>query len=259
MSTYKALKREFQQNESAFARKYSDHAARVDAIRLIARAKNDNGWPLGMLRVLVPELAFALKHWTAGGYETIRNAQEGGCVIAGSPADKLLKNFPELPLWRGRATHVSKSPELFDMIRNERKLTLGSFMGCCAPLHTFAYVSRPNATLRFTKLATGYLVAVIESICIREMQQHVDAAAEVVVDRTIRIDHRGPIPPGSPLRLRGWLERLGERSATFRVQAHDAHEIVCEATVTLVAAQRTHLESRIATKVLALQCPGTYR
>ena len=73
--------------------------------------------------------------------------------------------------------------------------------------------------------------------------------------RTIRIDHRGPIPPGSPLRLRGWLERLGDRSATFRVQAHDAHEVVCEATVTLVAAQRAPMESRIATKVLALQSP----
>ena len=106
-------------------------------------------------------------------------------------------------------------------------------------------------------LATGYLVAVVESICIREMQQHVDAAAEVVVGRSIRIDHRGPIPPGSPLRLRGWLERLGERSATFRVQAHDAHEVVCEATVTLVAVQRAQMESRIATKVLALQCPGS--
>ncbi len=104
-------------------------------------------------------------------------------------------------------------------------------------------------------LATGYLVAVVESICIREMQQHVDATTEVVVGRTIRIDHRGPIPTGSPLRLRGWLERLGDRSATFRVLAHDAHEIVCEATVTLVAAQRAPLESRIATKVLALQCP----
>lgn len=106
-------------------------------------------------------------------------------------------------------------------------------------------------------LATGYLVAVVESTCLREMQRHVDAATEVVVGRTIRIDHRGPIPPGSPLRLRGWLERLGERSATFRVQAHDAHEIVCEATVTLVAVLRTQMESRIATKVLALQCPGS--
>ena len=101
-------------------------------------------------------------------------------------------------------------------------------------------------------LATGYLVAVVESICIREMQQHVDAA-EVVVGRTIRIDHRGPIPPACSLRLRGWLERMGERSATFRVQAWDADEVVCEATVTLVAVQRTVIETRIAAKLEALQ------
>ena len=101
-------------------------------------------------------------------------------------------------------------------------------------------------------LATGYLVAVIESICIREMQQYVDEA-EVVVGRTIRIDHRGPIPPGSSLRLRGWLERMGERSATFRVQARDTSEVVCEAAVTLVAVQRTAIETRIAAKVEALQ------
>ncbi|MDQ0083105.1 putative thioesterase [Variovorax boronicumulans] len=55
-------------------------------------------------------------------------------------------------------------------------------------------------------LATGYLAAVVESICIREMQRHIDAVAEVVVGRSILVDHRGPIPPGSLLRLRGWLE-----------------------------------------------------
>lgn len=101
-------------------------------------------------------------------------------------------------------------------------------------------------------LATGYLVAVVESICIREMQQHVDAA-EVVVGRTIRIDHRGPIPPACSLRLRGWLERMGERSATFRVQACDTGEVVCEAAITLVAVQRTVIETRIAAKVEVLQ------
>lgn len=91
-------------------------------------------------------------------------------------------------------------------------------------------------------------MAVVESICIREMQQHVDVAVEEVVGRSIRIDHRRPIPPGLPPRLRGWIKRRGERSANFRVQAHDAHEIVCEATVTPVAVQRTQMESRIATR-----------
>ena len=101
-------------------------------------------------------------------------------------------------------------------------------------------------------LATGYLVAVVESICIREMQRHVDAESEVVVGRTIQLEHKGPIPPGSSLKLRGWVERLGERSATFCVQASDDHEVVCESSVTLVAAQRASMESRIAAKVGAL-------
>ena len=101
-------------------------------------------------------------------------------------------------------------------------------------------------------LATGYLVAVVESICIREMQRHVDAASEVVVGRIVQMEHKGPIPPGSSLKLRGWVERLGERSATFCVQASDAHEVVCESSVTLVAAQRASMESRIAAKVEAL-------
>lgn len=102
-------------------------------------------------------------------------------------------------------------------------------------------------------LATGYLIAVVESICIREMQLHVDVRTEVVVGRSMRIDHLGPIPPATCLRVRGCVERLGERSATFSVQAHDAHETVFDGTVTLVAAQRTVIEPRIAAKVTALQ------
>ena len=68
--------------------------------------------------------------------------------------------------------------------------------------------------------------SVVESICIREMQQHVDADSEVVVGRTIKLEHKGPIPPGSTLKLRGWVERLGQRSAKFCVQASDDHEVV---------------------------------
>lgn len=101
-------------------------------------------------------------------------------------------------------------------------------------------------------LATSYLIAVVESICIREMQRHVDPFEEVMVGRTVRIDHLGPIPPMTCLRLCGWVERLSERSATFCVRVHDDHEVVFDGTVTLVAARRTLIESRIASKVLAL-------
>ena len=102
-------------------------------------------------------------------------------------------------------------------------------------------------------LATSYLIAVVESICIREMQRHVEPTEEVVVGRTVRVEHLGPVPPKTCLRLCGWVEGLCERSATFCVRVYDDHEVVFEGTVTLVAARRTLLESRIATKVNALQ------
>lgn len=158
MPSYQTLKREYQKDKVAFTLNYSLGNARLQAIRVLAHTKHDNGWPLGMLHVLAPELAPALEEWTAGGYEAIRLAQDEDRVRPGSPADMLLKHFPDLPLWRGTATHVSKSADLFDRIRNERGLTLTSFMGCCAPLHTFAHVSNPKATLRFTKLRTARLV-----------------------------------------------------------------------------------------------------
>ena len=106
-------------------------------------------------------------------------------------------------------------------------------------------------------LANGYLVAVVESICIREMQRYVDADLEVVVGRIVQIEHKTSIPPGSALKLRGWVERLGERSATFCVQASDDHEIVCESSITLVATVRAAMDFRISTKINALLSAGS--
>lgn len=97
-------------------------------------------------------------------------------------------------------------------------------------------------------LATGYLVAVIESVCIGELQEHVHPADEVVVGQRIHIEHRRPMPPGARLTLRGWVCALGERNVTFRVHAHDAEELVCEAIVTLMALPRFVMESRIDAK-----------
>ncbi|MDO8773557.1 MAG: hotdog domain-containing protein, partial [Burkholderiaceae bacterium] len=98
---------------------------------------------------------------------------------------------------------------------------------------------------------------VVESICIREMQRQIDPAVEVVVGRTIHIAHCGPIPSGAKIRLSGWVERLGQRSVTFCVRAYDDHELVCDGKLTLVAADRASIESRIATKVNGLQKAGT--
>jgi len=106
---------------------------------------------------------------------------------------------------------------------------------------------RPESELRC--VATSDLVAVIESVCVRQMQVHIDAAIQIAASRTIRVDHRGPVPAGSLLRLRGWVDLLGGRSVTFRVQGFDDHELVCEALVTLMVMRRASMESRIAAKV----------
>lgn len=102
-------------------------------------------------------------------------------------------------------------------------------------------------------LATGYLIAVVESICIRELQRQVDPLSEVIVGRNIQVEHCGPVLPGASIRLSGWVGRLGTRSVTFCVRAYDDHELVCEGQVTLVAADRAVLESKIAGKTVRSQ------
>ena len=112
---------------------------------------------------------------------------------------------------------------------------------------------RDYASTLIECLATSYLLAMAESICIREMQRHIDAELQVIVGRSIRIEHLAPIPSGTTLRLRGWVEQVGQRSATFFVRAHDSREPVCECTMTLVAVQRSSIEAHIATKARSIQ------
>ncbi|WP_370877070.1 hotdog domain-containing protein [Acidovorax sp. A1169] len=88
------------------------------------------------------------------------------------------------------------------------------------------------------------------------MQQHV-GEAEVVVGRTIRIDHCEPIPPGVQLRRR--LQSVGDRSATFFVRAYDAHETVCDAVATLVNVARVQLRSRLSAKLNPCKAPERSR
>ena len=98
-------------------------------------------------------------------------------------------------------------------------------------------------------LATGYLVALIESVCIREMLRYLDPMAEIIVGSAVNIQHRGPVPPGKQFWLRGWTSQLCERKATFTIEACDEHEVICEGTLTLVAASRKAMEERLSHKL----------
>ena len=114
----------------------------------------------------------------------------------------------------------------------------------------FARLSHGNAysNRMVDGLATGYLVAIVESICIREMLREMKLTTEVIVGAAVDIQHRAPVPPGKQLWLRGRTTHLGERKATFAVQACDDDEVVCEGVMTFVATSRERIETRLARK-----------
>jgi fluoroacetyl-CoA thioesterase len=106
-------------------------------------------------------------------------------------------------------------------------------------------------------LATGYLIAIVESICIREMLREMNLTTEVIVGAAVNIQHRAPVPPGKRVWLRGRTTDLGARKATFAVQAFDDDEVVCEGVMTFVATSRERIETRLARKLSAeSRAPG---
>ena len=80
-------------------------------------------------------------------------------------------------------------------------------------------------------MATTSVLAVLESACLRELAPCVDTSRDALVGVAMECRHRGAIPVGAALRITGWVERLGEREVTFRVQAHDEQEEVLEGSI----------------------------
>jgi fluoroacetyl-CoA thioesterase len=117
----------------------------------------------------------------------------------------------------------------------------------------FASLSHGNAyaSKMVDGLATGYLVAIVESICIREMFREMDLTTEVIVGAAVNIRHQAPVPPGKQVWLRGRTTHVSERKATFAVQACDDDEVVCEGVMTFVVTSRERIETRLARKLSA--------
>ena len=98
-------------------------------------------------------------------------------------------------------------------------------------------------------IAPSHLVAILESICVREMQAHIDLAdGEVVVGCGLECRHRAPIPLGAVVRIDGWVIQVEGSQATFGVQASDEQEIVCEGRIRLAVVQRDDLERKLQRK-----------
>lgn len=160
-ATYTQLKACFTKSPEEFHKAFTNNESLMkSAIATIANAKNDNGWPLGMLDVFQPQLASALTYWSAGGYEDIRHAQENNAVGIGTHACHLETYFSLLPRWGGVAQHISNDYGWFNRLACGT-LKLKSFMSCSSPGHSIATVDKPEAVLKFTMLKTARLVGAL--------------------------------------------------------------------------------------------------
>jgi len=101
-------------------------------------------------------------------------------------------------------------------------------------------------------MAPGHLVAVLESICARELQSYLDDSEDVVVAGSMQCRHLAPIPPGARVKISGWVTEVADREATFCVQASDEQEIVCEGQIRLTIVERSQIERRLQRKCEAI-------
>jgi predicted thioesterase len=102
-------------------------------------------------------------------------------------------------------------------------------------------------------MATAYLIAMLESICTRELRGFIDPRCETVTGLVVECRHRAPVAKGALLRVSGRVEGIAENEVTFRVQAQDEQEQVCEASIRLAILQRDDIALRIARKCEAIE------
>ncbi|MBA2548209.1 MAG: thioesterase [Burkholderiaceae bacterium] len=102
-------------------------------------------------------------------------------------------------------------------------------------------------------MAPGQLVAVLESICAREVQSHLNEFEDVVVASSVQCLHRAPLPQGALVTVHGWVLALCAREATFWVLASDEQELVCEGTICFTMVRRSQIEMKMQRKREAIE------
>lgn len=84
---------------------------------------------------------------------------------------------------------------------------------------------------RADAFATGYVVALMQTACQREMQHHIDVEHETAMSTSICISHHALVPHGQRLRLTGWVVQIGERRVTFEVRLLDHERTLSEGNI----------------------------
>jgi predicted thioesterase len=80
------------------------------------------------------------------------------------------------------------------------------------------------------------------------LQSFLDPDEETAVSTQVDCHYRAPIAAGAQIRLTGWIERLGNRDATFWVQAQDDQEQVCDGRIRLDIVRTSQMARVISRK-----------
>ena len=79
-------------------------------------------------------------------------------------------------------------------------------------------------------LATGYLVGMMELACIDGLMPYLDWPREQSVGSMVHFSHLAATPPGMTLEVKGEVLKVDGRRLTFRLEAWDGVDKVCEGT-----------------------------
>jgi fluoroacetyl-CoA thioesterase len=97
-------------------------------------------------------------------------------------------------------------------------------------------------------MTPAYPVAMLVSLCTRELQRHLPADEETTIGTQVHCWRCAPFPAGSRIRMTGWVERLAERDVTFHVTAQDELEQIYEGHIQFLIVRRVEMARLMSRK-----------
>lgn len=100
-------------------------------------------------------------------------------------------------------------------------------------------------------LATGYMVGIMEFACLQATQPYLDWPREQSVGTQVAFSHLAATPAGMQVRVRGELVAVDGRRLSFRVEAWDERDRICEGTHERIVIDAAKFNARLAHKAAA--------
>ena len=134
---------------------------------------------------------------------------------------------------------------------------------------TMDYVVAANKTVpqlypewtEFTEMpevfATGFLVGLLEGVCLLSIKPYLDWPREQSVGTHVNFSHLAATPPGLTVRVSCEVIEVEGRRVRFRASAHDGHDLISEGTHERVVIDTGKFNRKLQQKIDAGRTTGT--